>query len=65
MSLIKIHKDLPQEELPQREERLRKFLFEFFCTKRFFFVFILSVEGLLEADPNDFFLFGTFLCFFS
>jgi hypothetical protein len=27
MSQIKIHKDLPQGELPQREERLRKTLF--------------------------------------
>jgi hypothetical protein len=77
MFLIKSHEDLPQGELLQREERLRK---TFFCqktqknilslsslcviypggrsvrikTKKVFFVFLLSVEALLEADPNEF-----------
>jgi hypothetical protein len=26
----------------------------FFAQKKFFLVFLLSVEALLEADPNDF-----------
>jgi len=35
MSQIKIHKDLPQEELPQREERLRKTFLVFLCSMTF------------------------------
>ncbi len=32
--------------------------------KRFFLAFLLSVEALLEAEPNEF-RFGTFYVFFS
>jgi hypothetical protein len=46
--------DLPPGLITQREERLRKTFFVFFAQKRFFLVFLLSVEVLLEADPNDF-----------
>jgi hypothetical protein len=35
LSQIKIHKDLPQEELPQREERLRKTFLVFLCSMTF------------------------------
>jgi hypothetical protein len=59
MSRIKIHYDMPQWEVPHREERLRKTFFMFLCTNRFYLVFLLSAEALLEADPNEFW-FGKF-----
>jgi hypothetical protein len=51
MSRIKIHKDLPQGEVPQKEERLGKTFFLFLCTKK---VLLSLAEALLEADPNKF-----------
>jgi hypothetical protein len=46
-----------------RLHREKKNFFVFFAKKRFFIVFLLSVEVLLEADPNDFLL--TIFSFFS
>ncbi len=45
----------PRVDYTERR-KLKKNFFVFFAQKRFSLIFFLSVEVLLEADPNDFWL---------
>jgi hypothetical protein len=46
--------DLPSRVDYIERKKPKKNFFVFFAQKRFFLVFLLSVEVLLEADSNDF-----------
>ncbi len=66
-NLFCFYADWPSPRVDYTERRkTKKNFFVFFAQKKFILVFLLSVEVLLEAEPNDFWLktFSFFLLVF-